>query len=372
MRKRHQKGSLTKLYGSWVVQWWEDGHRRKRTLSWTSSMTKTQAQNALDAILAPINNKQDVPSGERKFGDFMKEVYLPFYRRKWKTSTAATNEDRLKHHILSEFTERTLNAFTRDGLQTFLDTKAAANLSFSTVDHLRWDLKQIFGMAVAEGCLARNPATLLFIPKGVRQSVKTQMTAEQVGLLFSVLANRELLVAKLAVLAGMRPGEIFALKWKHVREDHVVVEQQLYRGKIDSPKTTRSVRKVALPEGLQSQITEWKNASIDSDPDAWVFPSEKLSTPLAKDNCWRRHLAPKLGAVGLGWINFQVMRRTHSSLMRDNNVDPKVVADQLGHSLDVNLNVYTQTALSLRAQAVNTLELAVEKASKPAESLRIM
>jgi hypothetical protein len=34
--------------------------------------------------------------------------------------------------------------------------------------------------------------------------------------------------------------------------------------------------------------------------------------------------------------------------MRDNNVDPKVVADQLGHSLDVNLNVYTQTALSLR------------------------
>ena len=53
-------------------------------------------------------------------------------------------------------------------------------------------------------------------------------------------------------------------------------------------------------------------------------------------------------------------------------MDPKVVADQLGHSLDVNLNVYTQTALSLRAKAVNTLESTVEKASKPAESQRIM
>lgn len=253
--------------------------------------------------------------------------------------------------------------FSRDQLQTYLDQKTAADLSSSTVGRLRWDLKQIFGMAVAEGYLTRNPATLLFIPKGVRQSVKTQMTAEQGGLLFSLLGGRELLIAKLAVLAGMRPGEIFALKWIHVREDHIVVEQRLHRGKIDSPKTTRSVRKVALPEGLQSLMKKWKNSSIDSDPDTWVFPSERLSAPLAKDNCWRRHVAPKLAAVGLGWVNFQVMRRTHSSLMRDNNVDPKVVADQLGHSLDVNLNVYIQTSLSLRAQAVNTLESTVEKAS---------
>ena len=28
--------------------------------------------------------------------------------------------------------------------------------------------------------------------------------------------------------------------------------------------------------------------------------------------------------------------------MRDQNVDPKVVADQQGHTLDVNLNVYTE------------------------------
>jgi hypothetical protein len=42
--------------------------------------------------------------------------------------------------------------------------------------------------------------------------------------------------------------------------------------------------------------------------------------------------------------------------MRGLNVDPKVVADQLGHTLDVNLNVYTATALETRKQAVNSLE----------------
>jgi integrase len=226
-------------------------------------------------------------------------------------------------------------------------------------------------MAVAEGYLARNPAALLFTPKETRHSVAKRMTTEEVRLLFSVLEARELLIAKLAIVAGMRPGEIFGLKWEHIKEDHIHVQQRIYRGKIDSPKTTRSVREVALSEGLQCLLSKWKSTSVDSGLGAWVFPSEKMTTPVSKDNCWRRHMAPKLNAVGLGWVNFQVMRRTHSSL-KDNKVDTKVVADQLGHSLDVNLNVYTQTALSVRKQAVNTLESALEQPSNPGEVLRVM
>ena len=101
MRRRHQEGSLSKIRGSWVVQWWEDGHRRKRTLGRASHMTKAQAQNELDTILAPINGKQDATSSKRKFGEFIDVEFLPFYRRKWKTSTVGTNEDRLKHHLTS-------------------------------------------------------------------------------------------------------------------------------------------------------------------------------------------------------------------------------------------------------------------------------
>lgn len=67
-----------------------------------------------------------------------------------------------------------------------------------------------------------------------------------------------------------------------------------------------------------------------------MFPSENLRTPLSRDNVWRRSIQPKLAAVGLGWASFQVMRRTHSTLMNKLQVDPKLVADQLGHTLDVN------------------------------------
>jgi integrase len=69
-----------------------------------------------------------------------------------------------------------------------------------------------------------------------------------------------------------------------------------------------------------------------------VFPSESM-TPLAKKNIRRRSIRPKLEKAGLSFVNFQAMRRTRASLMNDLGVGGKPVADQLGHSLDVNQNV---------------------------------
>ena len=67
-------------------------------------------------------------------------------------------------------------------------------------------------------------------------------------------------------------------------------------------------------------------------------------------------MLPKLKAVGLEWCNFQVMRRTHTTIMRQMGADPKMVADQLGHSVDVSLNVYAQSSVASRLTIVNQLE----------------
>ena len=265
----------------------------------------------------------------------------------------------MEHHVTCEFADRTLKSLKAGELQDFLDRKSTAGLSFSTVDHLRWDLKQIIGMAVAESYLQKHPATLLFTPSETKRPAQRVMTWQDVRLLFSVLEARGLAVCMLATIAGMRPGEILDLKWWHVEADHIKIEQRLYRGKIDSPKTYQSKRSVALSQGLQAAVAEWKALSADPGPEEWVFPSETRKTPLAKDNCWRRWIAPRLKPVGLEWVNFQVMRRTHASLMRELKVDPKTVADQLGHSVDVDLNVYTTTALGPRKEALNAFESAL-------------
>jgi integrase len=359
MRKRYQQGSLKKFDGKWIAQWWEDNHRRKRTLGCVSKMAKAQARGELDAILAPINSRGQAPSASAKWGEFVNHTYLPFYQRKWKRSTAMTNEERLGVHLVPVFSERTLGSFSRDELQTMLDEKAAYGLSYSVVAHLRWDLRQIFRMAVAEGYLLRNPAELLFVPRDAKRPEHTFMNREEVQKCFAALEQRERLIVKFAILAGMRPGEILGLKWGHVSETHAHIQQRVYRGQIDSPKSSHSIRKAALSARLIDDIHAWKEISLDPGEDAWVFPSETGKTPLGRDNVWRRRIGPNLKAVGLGWVDFHVMRRTHATLMNEIHDDPKLVADQLGHTVDVNQNVYTRASVARRKEAVDALEAAL-------------
>jgi hypothetical protein len=54
------------------------------------------------------------------------------------------------------------------------------------------------------------------------------------------------------------------------------------------------------------------------------------------------------------------MRRTHSSLLKELGVDPQIRAEQMGHTVDVNENVYTITSINRRKEAVNALERALE------------
>ncbi len=359
MRKRYQKGSLKNVDGSWIAQWWEDGHRRKRTLGRVSKMTKTQAASDLAEILAPINGRQVTPSATYRFGEFVARIYLPFYRRKWKHSTVTTNEYRVEFHLTRAFSARTLGSFSRDELQDLLDGKVAAGLSFSTVAHLRWDLNQIFTMAVAEGFLLKNPAALIFTPREARRPMNRSMTIEEVKTFFSVLDLRERVIAGLAIIAGMRPGEIFGLIRGRLEAEYADIQQRVYRGVIDSPKTANSKRWAALSDGLLNWTGQWCEMLPNTSPEAWVFPSEKVTTPLSKDNCWRRNFLPQLKAVGLEWANFQVMRRTHSCLQNDLGVDPQVRADQMGHTVDVNQNVYTKASMARRKEAVTALENAL-------------
>jgi hypothetical protein len=123
-------------------------------------MTKSKARAELAVVVAGVNNRT-AGSEDYKFRAFLRQVFLPFYRRRWKPSTTMTNEDRFKNHLILELGDRVLTSITRDEMQSLLDRQAAAGFSFSLVGHLRWDLKQIFELAVAEGFLQRNPASPL-------------------------------------------------------------------------------------------------------------------------------------------------------------------------------------------------------------------
>jgi integrase len=360
MRRRFQKPRIRNKGGYWIAQFRDlQGRKRKVSLGPVALTKKTDAERKLARLLEPINSRLAEPTPDFRFGAFVRQVYYPFYRRKWKSSTTICNEGRVGLHLLKEFDARALASFSRDELQQYLDRKAADGQSYSVVGHLRWDLRQIFRMAVAEGHLMRNPAELLFIPREARRFPKMRLTLEQVRLVFSVLDLRERVMAGLAILAGLRPGEIHALRCGDLEEGRAQIRRRVYQGKIDTPKTFHSQRSAGLGDQLSRWLELWLTMLPDRNPEAWVFPSQTGLTPVRHDNCWKLHFLPRLKTVGLEWATFQVMRRTHATLLDDLGVDPQVRADQMGHTVDVNQNQYTRSSLERRKTAVNQLEKAL-------------
>jgi integrase len=344
----------------WVLLYRDGSTRKYATLGLYSKMSKSQAEAKRDELLNEVNARNAVaPDPNITFGEFLEGVALPFLRSKWKRSTAATTENRITHHLKTEFGEGKLSALTLKGLQAFLNGKAET-LSRSVVAHLRWDLRAIFKLAIAEGYADRDPTGALFTPKAAVTAESRSMNKEEVEEYVTVLEQRECVIAHLAIFSGMRPGEILALQRRHISGDcsKIGVEQRLYRGDIDTPKTNNSTRTVAIPPKTAKHLREWLEL-VGKSPKAWVFASENTKNPMWRDNVWYRHMKPLLDPVGLGWANFQVLRRTNASLGHDAGIDPKVAADQRGHGIGVAIDVYTKAALSMRAEAAEQLENAV-------------
>ena len=84
------------------------------------------------------------------------------------------------------------------------------------------------------------------------------MTIKEVQICFGALDQRERLIAKLAILAGMRPGEIFALTWGRLTATYADIRQRVYRGRSTRQKRNSRLRQAALSEGLLADIENWR------------------------------------------------------------------------------------------------------------------
>ena len=80
------------------------------------------------------------------------------------------------------------------------------------------------------------------------------MTIDEIKQAFGVLKLRERLIFKLAVLAGLRPGEMFGLRRSRLSENTADIQERIYRGKLDTPKTHKSIRVVALSASVREDL----------------------------------------------------------------------------------------------------------------------
>lgn len=354
----------------WYAQWWENGSHRAKVFGPCSEITKSQAQAQLAAILAPINNGLTATAGRVfTFCEFVEKQFLPWQELAWKESTAATTRQRIHSLLLPVFKHKLLNTITREELQRFLVHQAQTH-SKSVIAHLRWDLNAIFSLAQSDGLTLFNPAAELRVPRRCKEGrPKRALTEAEVIAYLDALELPERLMARLAIFEGMRPGEIYSLRWQDLGDDAVAVKRRVYQGVLDTPKNNRA-RKVALSSGTTLLIGQWRELCPTPNLESWVFPSANLKTPLRADNNWKCRFKPALEKINLGWASWQALRKTNATLMHKHGIDPKAGADQRGHGLGVSLAVYTESDLAQKKRAVDFLDHAIRKFREDSEDRR--
>ena len=93
--------------------------------------------------------------------------------------------------------------------------------------------------------ISENPTSGVDLPKLTPVRPKWVLTAAQARQLLGKLRALPRTIVGLALLTGMRRGELFALRWKNFDSQAgcLEVERAVYEGVFDSPKTTASEQK---------------------------------------------------------------------------------------------------------------------------------
>jgi integrase len=114
------------------------------------------------------------------------------------------------------------------------------------------------------------------------------------------------------IVCALRPGELFALRWRNVPEGRLRIEEAVCHGGLGSAKTEGSAAFVAIAGSLQKELEFWREKCRYPGDDQIVFPSRR-GGPLESHNCLRRVLKSKGKEAGIEDITFQALRRTFAT-----------------------------------------------------------
>jgi integrase len=148
----------------------------------------------------------------------------------------------------------------------------------------------------------------------------------------------------LAILSGLRRGELFALRWKDVDDQArlMTVREAVYDGTFGTPKTAAGTRQIPVSDTTLRLLLAWKAHVKNTEREALVFAT-RVGTPISPNNMLRRSIFPACDRLGLPHATWLTFRRTYSSWSHDKGVPGKVVAQLMGRAnVDTTLNVYTQ------------------------------
>ncbi|MDX2267153.1 MAG: site-specific integrase [Bryobacter sp.] len=289
-------------------------------------------------------------SSSVSFGWFAKQRWLPLREPTWRSSTKATNLHVLDGYILPAWEATSLRDLDVVAVSEWLGSMAQ-QFSPTIVHKCRTYMKAITAEAVEQEYLQRDPLRKLAMPQ-MAEPEKPTLTPEQIRLVVQHIKEfRDKVIFLVLVLTGMRPSEVFALKWGDWNKTMLTVERGVVQGKVSKTKTRRSRGRVAVPAHLGALLETWRAESERQGDDDWMFPSER-NTPLSLGNWSKRYLKP---AAELAQVKVtpQMLRRSFATIAHESGVSMKAVQAQLRHaSMATTSDVYTQAPEEFVDEAV--------------------
>jgi integrase len=241
-------------------------------------------------------------------------------------------------------------------------------LSPKTVLYIHRILRQALAQAVLWDLLGRNPADAVEPPKTERRQMNA-LDADATAALVDAARNTNLFIpVLLAVMCGIRRGEIAALRWKSVDLERgmlavVASAEQTKDGVREKPPKNGKGRSVELPSLVGDELRRHRVQQAQHLLQLGVRLMDDHHVVMREDGL---PIQPRslthafqifLGKQKLRRMRLHDLRHTHATLLLKGGVHPKIAQERLGHSsIAITLDLYSHVLPGMQREAAQLLD----------------
>lgn len=238
----------------------------------------------------------------------------------YKPSAIRAYERCLRLRVLPDFGAARLREIRAPDLQRMVDEQVTQGVTPPVLKTGITALQAIYRRAVSRGLVATNPATGLELP-AIRSEVRDIVSPAEAEQLLAALAVEDRPLWATAFYAGLRRGELEALRWEDVNLASGVIHIRrgwdAEAGEVE-PKSRKGRRAVPIPAVLRDFLVEHKMRTDEGR----VFGAIRAATERAAER-WRR--------AGLRALTLHPARHTYASFMIAAGVNAKALSTYMGH-----------------------------------------
>jgi integrase len=343
-RRRFQNGQLLLLKKRWSVRSYEDvvengERRRKRVQRFLGTLaelpTKRLAMRAMKHALEAVNGLAYHPRTTATFREFAKpwvERCRTRKRRPIKPSTLCNWESILDNHLLPALGSTSLSSVDNRAMKFLVEGLVRKGLSPQTIKNVVQVAKLVKASAVDEDGNELYPTKwnheFIDLPEvDETKQRKPSFSGEQVTKIVKAANGRLQMACVLLAASGMRAGELLALEIRHFDGSSIRVEQDVWGGKVQDPKTPNARRTIDLPPDIAELLKQFL-----ADRTAGFIFETSGGKPLTQTNLLKRELHPILATLEIPRRGFHSFRRFRNTHLRNSICPDGLLKFWMGHA----------------------------------------